>query len=119
MRDRDLLIEESLAFVQRVVAAKPVRIETSTPIGPAESVIKPNLPKPKDRLFEREDTRQRVADRAGPGCLNRLSASISGALPGLGCQAERQRVEVGLIRRAAVKARMWAPAIIEVQVAAD
>jgi hypothetical protein len=44
--------------------------------------------------------------RAGPGCLNRLSASISGALPGLGCQAERQRVEVGLIRRAAVKAHM-------------
>ena len=62
MRDRDLLIEESLEFVQRVVVAKPVRIQTSTPIGPAESVIKPNLPKPKDRLFEREDIRQRVAD---------------------------------------------------------
>jgi hypothetical protein len=30
MRDRDLLIEESLRIVQRVVAAKPVRIETST-----------------------------------------------------------------------------------------
>src|ERR1035437_5594105 len=28
----------------------------------AESVIKPNLPKPKDRLFEREEIRQRVAD---------------------------------------------------------
>lgn len=38
--------------------------------------------------------------------MNRISASISGALPGLGCQAERQRVEVGLIRRAAVKAHM-------------
>ena len=62
MRDRDLLIEESLEFVQRVVVAKPVRIQTSTPIGPAESVIKQNLPKPKDRLFEREEIRQRVAD---------------------------------------------------------
>jgi len=61
MKERDLLIEETLTFVQRVVAAKPVRIETSTPIRP-ESVIKPNLPKPKDRLFEREEIRQRVAD---------------------------------------------------------
>src|SRR6266404_4169172 len=57
--------------------------------------------------------------RAGPGCLNRLSASISGALPGLGRQAERQRVEVGLIRRGAVKARMGSPAVVEVQVAPD
>jgi hypothetical protein len=62
MKERDLLIEETLTFVQRVVAAKPVRIETSTPIRRAESVIKPNLPKPKDRLFEREEIRQRVAD---------------------------------------------------------
>ena len=62
MKERDLLIEETLTFVQRVVAAKPVRIETSTPIGRAESVIKPNLPKPKDRLFEREEIRQCVAD---------------------------------------------------------
>ena len=34
MKERDLLIEETLTFVQRVVAAKPVRIETSTPIIP-------------------------------------------------------------------------------------
>src|ERR1700730_8100303 len=40
-------------------------------------------------------------------------------LPGLGCQAEWQRGEVGLIGRAAVKARVWTPAIIKVQVAAD
>jgi hypothetical protein len=62
MKERDLLIEETLTFMQRVVAAKPVRIETSSSIGRAESVIKPNLPKPKDRLFEREEIRQRVAD---------------------------------------------------------
>src|SRR6202790_2018000 len=55
----------------------------------------------------------------GPGCLNRLSAPRSGALPGLGCQAERQRVAVGLIRRAAVKARVWAAAIVEVEITAD
>lgn len=40
-------------------------------------------------------------------------------LPGLGCQAEGQRGEVGLIGRRAVKARMWASAIVEIQIAAD
>jgi hypothetical protein len=60
-----------------------------------------------------------LEDRAGSGCLNRISASISGALPGLGCQAERQRGEVGLIRGAAVKARMWPPAIVKVQITTD
>ena len=43
--------------------------------------------------------------RAGPGCLSSFSASICGALPGLGCQAERQRREVGVIGCYAVKAR--------------
>src|SRR3974390_2220771 len=51
--------------------------------------------------------------RAGPGCLNRISASISGASAGLGCRAEGQRGEVGLIGCRAVKARMWAPAGVE------
>ena len=40
-------------------------------------------------------------------------------LPGLGCRAERQWGEVGLIRRAAVKARMWAAAIVKVEITAD
>src|SRR5664280_1375615 len=40
-------------------------------------------------------------------------------LPGLGCQAAGQRREVGFIGCRAVKARMWSPAIVEVQVAAD
>jgi hypothetical protein len=44
--------------------------------------------------------------RGGPGCLNRFSASISGVSPGLGCQAEWQLVEVGLIGCGAVKARL-------------
>src|SRR6516164_4208104 len=60
-----------------------------------------------------------LSDRAGPGCLNRISASISGASAGLGCQAEGQRGEVGLIGCRAVKARMWAPAVVEVEVTAD
>ena len=51
--------------------------------------------------------------RAGPGCLNSFSASICGALPGLGCQAERQRREVGVIGCYAVKARVWTSAIIQ------
>jgi hypothetical protein len=42
--------------------------------------------------------------RAGPGCLNSFSASISGVSAGLGCQAERQRREVGMIGCYAVKA---------------
>src|SRR5665811_849089 len=57
--------------------------------------------------------------RGGPGCLNRISASISGASVGVGYQAEGQRREVGFIGCRAVKARMWPPAVVEVQVAAD
>src|SRR6202043_1563709 len=40
-------------------------------------------------------------------------------LPGLGCRTERQRGEVGLIRRTAVKTRMGATAIIKVEISAD
>ena len=62
MRDRDLLTEETLAFAQRVAAAKPVRIETSTPIQPPKSFIQPNLPKPKDRLFRDEELEKRLSE---------------------------------------------------------
>src|SRR6478736_10106430 len=34
-------------------------------------------------------------------------------LPGLGRRAERRKIEVGLIRGAVVKARMWATAIVQ------
>src|SRR5258708_14493616 len=40
-------------------------------------------------------------------------------MPGLGCHAEGQRREVGVIGCDAVKARVWTSAIIKVQVAAD
>ena len=46
-----------------------------------------------------------IKDRGGPGCLNRFSASISGASAGV-CHADRQLGEVGLIGGRAVKARM-------------
>src|SRR6478609_10503893 len=39
-------------------------------------------------------------------------------LPGLGRRAERRKIEVGLIRSAVVKARMWATAIVEVEISA-
>jgi len=34
-------------------------------------------------------------------------------LPGLGCRAERQQGEIGLIRRGAVKALMWTLGIVQ------
>ena len=40
-------------------------------------------------------------------------------VPGLGCRAEGQHLEVGLIGRGAVKARVWAPAVVEVQITAN
>src|SRR5215510_11647462 len=51
--------------------------------------------------------------------MNRISASISGASAGVGRRAERQRVKVGLIGRASVKARMRPMAVVEVDVAAE
>jgi hypothetical protein len=42
-----------------------------------------------------------------------------GRLPGLGCHAEGQRVEVGVIGCHAVKARMRTAVIVEVEIAAN
>ena len=55
----------------------------------------------------------------GSDCLNRISAWISEAPAGLGCRAEGQRVEVGLVGRAALKRRMGWTAIVEVDEAAQ
>jgi hypothetical protein len=62
MRDRDLLIEETLAFAQRVAAVKPVQIEHPTRVEPPKTVALPQVVKPKDKIFEREEILQRVAD---------------------------------------------------------
>jgi hypothetical protein len=56
--------------------------------------------------------------RAGPGCLNRISASLSGASAGVRL-AEGQQDEVGLIRCGSVKARMRPAAIVKVEVTSD
>lgn len=62
MRDRDLFIEETLAFAQRVAAANPVQIEHPTGVEPPKAVALPQVVKPKAKIFEREEILQRVAD---------------------------------------------------------
>jgi hypothetical protein len=62
MRDRDLLIEETLAFAQRVAAVNPVQIEHPTRVEPPKAVAVVQVATPKDKIFEREEIRQRVAD---------------------------------------------------------
>lgn len=62
MKDRDRLIEETLVFVQGVGTLKPTRIESPTRVEPPKAFTPQQPTKPKDRLFEREDIRQRVAD---------------------------------------------------------
>ena len=62
MRDRDLLIEETLAFVQMVASTQPVRADRPTEVEPPKTVAVVQVAKPKDKIFEREEIRQRVAD---------------------------------------------------------
>jgi hypothetical protein len=62
MKDRDLLVEETLAFAQRVAATKPVKAETPTRVEHPKAVALEQMAKPKDKLFEREEIRQRLAD---------------------------------------------------------
>ena len=69
MRDRDLLVEDTLAFVQRLAANKPgaaergkPAIETLTQVEQPIAVASEQTAKPRDRIFEREEILQRVAD---------------------------------------------------------
>ena len=62
MRDRDLLIKETLAFAQSVAAVNPVQIEPSTRVEPPKTVVMAQFATPKDKIFEHEEIRQRVAD---------------------------------------------------------
>lgn len=62
MKDRDLLIEETLAFAQRVAAVNHVQIEHPTRVEPPKTVAVPQAIKPKDKIFEREEILKRVAD---------------------------------------------------------
>jgi hypothetical protein len=61
LKDRDRLVEEGLAFIQTLAAAKRVGIETQTQEPPKE-VDLTQIAKPRDKLFERDEIRQRVAD---------------------------------------------------------
>jgi hypothetical protein len=61
-RDSDLLVEETLAFAQRIAAAKPVRTEFPTQVEPAKAIEPAKIEKPRDKLFEREEIRQRIVD---------------------------------------------------------
>jgi hypothetical protein len=54
-------LEETLAFAERRIAPKPVRIDALTLVEPQKAVAPKQTIKPKDKLFEREDIRQRLA----------------------------------------------------------
>ena len=62
MRDRDQLIEETLAFAQSLTAVNPDQIEHPTRVEPSKTVAVVQEVKPKDKIFEREEILQRVAD---------------------------------------------------------
>jgi hypothetical protein len=59
LKDHDLLVQETLAFAQRLAAGRPARIEALPQDEPARAVEP--VPKPYDKLFEREEIRQRLA----------------------------------------------------------
>ena len=62
MKDRDQLIEEALAFVQEVATLKSILIEVPKQIEPPKAIEVVQIAKPKDKLFEREEIRRRLAD---------------------------------------------------------
>ena len=62
MRDREFLVEEALSFARSVAPHRPVGIETQAEFEPTKTVALEQPAKPKDKLFEREELRQRVAD---------------------------------------------------------
>jgi hypothetical protein len=54
-------LEETLAFAERRIAPNPVRTDALTQVGLSKTVTPTQPIKPKDKLFEREDIRQRLA----------------------------------------------------------
>jgi hypothetical protein len=61
MRDRDLLVQETLAFAAKV-AVKSVRVETAAQIESPKASEFTLVARPGDKVFDREEMRQRVAD---------------------------------------------------------
>jgi hypothetical protein len=61
-KKRDL-VDETLAFVQEVANAAPHQEAPPIQVVAAvKSILQPNLPKPKEKLFDREEIQRRVAD---------------------------------------------------------
>ncbi|MDO8400350.1 MAG: hypothetical protein Q7T45_21250 [Bradyrhizobium sp.] len=59
----DPLVEETLAFVQGVASPRSDRDEKAIQAAELiESVLHPELPKPKDRLFRDEKLEQRLSE---------------------------------------------------------
>jgi hypothetical protein len=54
-------LEETLSFAERRIASKPVRIDVLTRVETSKAVALAQPIKPKDKFFEREDIRQRLA----------------------------------------------------------
>jgi hypothetical protein len=54
-------LEETLSFAERRIAPKPAGIDALTLVEPQKAVALMQTIKPKDKLFEREDIRQRLA----------------------------------------------------------
>jgi hypothetical protein len=54
-------LEETLSFAERRIAPYPVKIDALTLVEPQKAVELKQTIKPKDKLFEREDIRQRLA----------------------------------------------------------
>ena len=62
---------------------------------------------------------ERGEPEVAPFVWTAACAAISGALPGSGCYGLRQPVEVGLVRRLPIKARVGSLAIVEGQISTD
>jgi hypothetical protein len=55
-------LEETLSFAERRITPNPVRTDALTLVELSKTATPAQTIKPKDKLFEREDIRQRLAD---------------------------------------------------------
>lgn len=62
MDHRFLDLEQTLAFAEGRIAPKTVGVDALTQVEFSKTVTSAQTFKPKDRLFERENMQQRVAD---------------------------------------------------------
>ena len=62
MRDSDLLITKTLALARNVAAPKPIGTEPQSQDKPTETIALEGTAQPKDKPFERDQIKQRVAE---------------------------------------------------------